>query len=329
MRNRKDIEREATDWVVRLGSDQRTGADDVAFKDWLEIAPEHANAYAEQQALWSGIAELSNNDDAKTFLARPEPSHPILTRRRILMGGSVAAAAAGIAIVAPQFFGPSRYATAKGEQRTIDLADGSVIALNTDSALTVDLTKSERRITLERGQAFFKVAKDRSRPFRVFAGTYEVRALGTAFDVHRVGDAAKVTLEEGSVAIFDGMNPQALTTPNFLAVRPTLILKPDQQVVMAKKAPIVVAKIDPRSIAPWRYGELVLDETPLGDIVEDLNRYGGPQIVLADPKLAELRVSGVFHTGRPDLLVEALTAGFPVRVSERTASRIILASTIK
>jgi transmembrane sensor len=325
MRNKADIDREATDWVVRLGSDQRTGADETAFKAWLDADPAHANVFAEQQALWSGVAAMSEEDDAKAFLFRETPPQPVFTRRRMIIGGSAAAAAAGIAIVAPQFFGPSRYTTAKGEQRTIDLADGSVIALNTDSALTVDLTKAERQITLERGQAFFKVAKDRSRPFRVFAGTYEVRALGTAFDVHRVGDGAKVTLEEGSVAIFDGINPQALLSPHNPTAKPTIILKPDQQVVMARKAPIVVARIDPKSIAPWRYGQLVLDDAPLGDIVEDLNRYGGPQIVLADPSLANIRISGVFHTGRPDLLVEALTAGFPVRVAQQTPDRIVLA----
>jgi transmembrane sensor len=241
----------------------------------------------------------------------------------MILGGSAAAAAAGVAIIAPPFFGPSRYRTAKGEQRTIDLADGSVIALNTDSALIVDLTKTERRITLERGQAFFKVAKDPARPFRVFAGTYEVRALGTAFDVNRIGNTAKVTLEEGSVAIFDGVT--SLGAPHTLNAKPEVVLKPDQQVVMARKAPIRIAKIDAKSIAPWRYGELVLDETPLGEIVEDLNRYGGPQIVLADPGLASIRVSGMFHTGRPDLLVEALTAGFPVRIARKTSDRIVLA----
>jgi transmembrane sensor len=322
---RPEITENAAQWVIRLGSDQRTGQDEAAFRDWLEETPEHAEAFAEQQALWSDVGALSENDDAKAFLTRSEEPKPAFTRRRVVFGGSMAAAAAGLAIIGPQFLGPNRYTTARGEQKTIDLADGSVIALNTDSELTVDLSQAERRIVLKRGQAFFKVAKDRTRPFRVFAGNYEVRALGTAFDVHRIGDAAKVTLEEGSVAIFDG----GTATPRVVGAKPAVILKPDQQVVMVRKAPIVVARIDPRSIAPWRYGELVLDETPLGDIVEDLNRYGGPQLVLADPSLANIRVSGVFHTGRPDLLVEALTAGFPVQVVERTPGRIVLAPSVK
>jgi transmembrane sensor len=103
------------------------------------------------------------------------------------------------------------------------------------------------------------------------------------------------------------------------------VLVPGQQAVLASAMPVSVDHVDLRKVEAWRYGQIILDGTALGDIVADLNRYGGPQIVLADPKLADIRVSGVFHTGRPDVFVEAVTTAFPVRVSEQTPDRIVLA----
>lgn len=322
------LDEEAASWVVRLSSDQRTRADEAAFKDWLAGDPARANAYAEHHAIWAGIGGLAENDEARDLLLADVAAAPRFWTRRGAMLGSAAAAGLAVAFVGPRLFGPARYRTIPGEQKTLHLADGSTVVLNTNSDLRVELQEKERRLYLDQGQAFFQVAKDKARPFRVFVGSYEVRALGTAFDVRRVGDAAHVTLEEGKVAIYHGADRPIQTMVVQGAPKPhapAAVLAPGEQAVLASAMPVSVDHVDVRKIEAWRYGQMILDGNALGDIVADLNRYGGPQIVLVDPRLADIRVSGVFHTGRPDVFVEAVTAAFPVRVSEQSSDRIVLA----
>jgi transmembrane sensor len=324
------MEDEAASWVVRLASDQRTRADEAAFREWLAGDPAHADAFGECHAVWAGLGALADQEEAReTLMPQPIAAPGFWTRRRLVTSGIGAVAAAGLGVaVVPRLLGTS-FTTAPGEQRTLHLADGSTVVLNTDSALKVAFTQGERRLFLDRGQAFFHVAKDKARPFRVFVGNYEVRAIGTAFDVRRIGDSAHVTLEEGKVAIYHGDSVslpavQSAGAPQPAAAKPAALLDPGQQAVLAAAEPIAIRPADLKKTEAWRNGEIILDSTPLGDIVADLNRYGGPQIELADPALANIRVSGVFHTGRPDVFVEAVATAFPVRVREQDASHIVL-----
>jgi transmembrane sensor len=248
----------------------------------------------------------------------------------------VAAAAAGV--VAFMMLGREQMLqTAPGEQKRVRLADGTAVLLNTNSLLRVKLSGSERLIYLDRGQAFFQVAKDKARPFRVFVGHDEVRALGTAFEVRRLGDRVQVTLEEGRVAIYQsgdakpqilgrtaGSNVVSGPSVSSHSAEPVAVLSPGEQAVLASTRPIAIRDVDLRKVQAWRYGRMILDDAPLGDTVADLNRYGGVQIVLADPKLAEIRVSGVFHTGRPDDFVKSVTAAFPVEIAREDEQTIVL-----
>ncbi len=340
---------EAACWVVRLNSDQRTRADETAFRAWLERDPAHADAYADCAALWDGVADLVATDEAHETLRplrAPVRSPRILGRRNLIFGGVGAAIAAGVAgLVGPLVLnGEQTFYTKRGEQRRVRLADGSGVLLNTDTRLRVRLVGTERRLFLDRGQAFFQVAKDKARPFRVFAGPNEIRALGTAFEVRRIGDRVQVTLEEGKVAIYrHGDAAQPLMTAAPLrnaaadgsppgsralagAAQPEAVLLPGDQADLASARSAAVRRVDLRKVQAWRYGRMILDDAPLGETVADLNRYGGVQIVLADPKLADIRISGFFHTGRPDDFVESVTAAFPVEVERQDDKTIVLKS---
>ena len=203
--NGETIGETAASWVVRLNSDQRTRADEEAFRSWMEEDPAHAEAFADCAALWDGVQHLAASEDGHRALRRlraPVRVWGPVTRRTAMFGGAgVAAAAAGV--VAFMMLGREQMLqTAPGEQKRVRLADGTAVLLNTNSLLRVKLSGSERLIYLDRGQAFFQVAKDKARPFRVFVGHDEVRALGTAFEVRRLGDRVQVTLEEGRVAIY-------------------------------------------------------------------------------------------------------------------------------
>jgi transmembrane sensor len=333
--DRDAIGEAAVAWVVRLGSDQRTRADEDAFRAWMEEDPAHAEAFADCSALWDGAQALAASDDGHKALQRLRAPRRILgglTRRTAIVGGAgIAAAAAGLAAFLV-FGGEQTFQTAPGEQKRVRLADGTGVLLNTDSQLRVRLTRSERRLYLDRGQAFFKVAKDPNRPFRVFAGRDEVRALGTSFEVRRLDEDVIVTLEEGRVAIYrdglaaamgahDGVRRGA-SSPG--APQPAAVLTPGEQATVTAIYPLSVRRVDLRPVQAWRYGQMILDSAPLGETVADLNRYGGMQIVLSDPQLASIRVSGVFHTGRPDDFVEALTNSFPVEIASRDENSIVL-----
>ena len=331
----------AASWVVRLGSDQRTRADEEAFRSWMEEDPAHAQAFADCTALWDGVRHLAASDDGHRAL-RPlrTPARVIgrVTRRTAVFGGTGAVAAAAAGIAAFVVLGREQMLqTMPGEQKRVRLADGTGVLLNTDSRLRVKLSKSERRLYLDRGQAFFQVAKDRDRPFRVFAGRDEVRALGTAFEVRRVGSDVLVTLEEGRVAIYRDGNPRdeppyksgrrqsrSLPEAALTKVEPAVVLTPGEQAWVRSAEPVSVRQVDLRKVQAWRYGRMILDDATLGETVVDLNRYGGVQIILADPKLASIRVSGVFHTGRPDDFVDAVTSAFPVEIARQDENTIVL-----
>jgi transmembrane sensor len=335
-KNSEAIDEAAAEWVVRLRSDQRTHADEQAFRAWLEQNPAHAQAYADCMALWDAVGDIATTDEGHSTLKplrAPVRIRHRTSRRLVIFGGLGLALAVTAAIVGPLLLGDTQtFQTALGEQRRVQLADGSGVLLNTDTKLRVKLTAPQRLVFLDRGQAFFEVAKDKARPFRVFAGHNEVRAIGTAFEVRRVGEGIQVTLEEGQVAIYRSAEspPQMLTaSPGAPASSeqvsaPAAVLSPGQQAILQPMEPVTVNLVDLEKSQAWRYGRMILDNALLGDVISDLNRYGGVQIVLADPKLADIRVSGVFHTGRPEDFVKSVTAAFPVRVAHQDAGTILL-----
>jgi transmembrane sensor len=331
------LDEAAAEWVVRLGSDQRTHADEQAFRVWLEESPAHAQAYADCVALWDAVGDMvATNEAHRTLkpLRAPVRIRRRINRRLVLFAGLGSAVAVTAGVVGPLLLGGTQtFRTASGEQRRVQLSDGSGVFLNTDTKLRVKFTAPQRLVFLDRGQAFFEVAKDKTRPFRVLAGHNEVRALGTAFEVRRIGEGIQVTLEEGQVAIYRGedsplqtltANPAAPAYPSSKASTPVAVLSPGQQATLEPMEPVAVSLVDLGKAQAWRYGRMILDNALLGDVISDLNRYGGVQIVLADPKLAEIRVSGVFHTGRPEDFVQSVTAAFPIRVAQYDAGTIIL-----
>lgn len=327
----------AAQWVVRLGSDQRTHADEQAFRAWLEENPAHAQAYADCVALWDAVGDMAATNEAHRILKplrAPVRIRRGINRRLVLFAGLGLALAVIAVVFGPLLLGGTQtLQTASGEQRRVQLADGSNVLLNTDTKLRVRILAPQRLVFLDRGQAFFEVAKDKTRPFRVFAGHSEVRALGTAFEVRRMGEGIQVTLEEGQVAIYRGADSQLQTLTANPAPpaessaqegTPLAVLSPSQQAILEPMEPVTVSLIDLRKTQAWRYGRMILDNALLGDVVSDLNRYGGVQIVLADPKLATIRVSGVFHTGRPEDFVKSVTAAFPIRVASHDGGTILL-----
>jgi len=211
--------------------------------------------------------------------------------------------------------GPEAFATAVGEHSTIPLQDGSTVVLDTSSKIQLSFTPVERAVRLIRGQALFEVAKNPSRPFVVYAGDRRIVALGTSFDVRLQDASVRVTLVEGRVAV-DRVSAPAFSRPTELT--------PGQQLIASPSSPVEVHHADMASVTSWREGRLMFSDEPLAAAVAEVNRYSRTKIVLADPALASLRISGVFRTGQITGFVAALETRFPLQIRRQSDHTIML-----
>lgn len=298
------IDAEAAAWLARLHGEFED-ADRPALDAWLADNPAHAAAFARANEAWAILPRAARygEEDAR-------PTHS--PRRPRLLTTAIAACVAvlaGLGILWWPLTQAGAYATRPGEQRVATLKDGSRIALNTDTRVDVRFDPDRRRIELDRGEAMFEVAHDAARPFIVIAGDTRVQAIGTVFTVRRTRDGVVVTLIKGKVAV----SHQGSGTSR--AHVSDVVLKPGEKLIEPADGP---RRIEPESIetaTAWRRGQTVFRDTPLGSAVAELNRYGGPPIVIDDPRVAALPVSGVFVTNAPDF-AEAVARLHDLRIEK-------------
>lgn len=273
---------EAGDWIVRL--EAADVEDLLAFDAWLAATPENARAYDAALAVWN---EYGRNAGAVDEALRATPARHPMTRRAWMAGGAIAAAAAAAVVVLPQLQtaeAPQTYATARGEHRTVRLADGSTIELNGDTRITVAMARKARNVTLAGGQAVFDVAPDRDRPFVIAAGDRAVRVVGTQFDVRRREGKLSVTVARGVVEVAPTAGGQGA------AYR----LRPGQRLDHQEGAPVArVIAAAPEEVLAWRTGRLVYRDQPLSVVVADLNAHFKTPVRIEDPALAATSISGV------------------------------------
>lgn len=282
--------------------------DQTLLKQWREQDPRHAQAYRDMEAMWS-IAQATPDAAFQARLAQnTRPRAPQWGRRAFIAGlGGACAAVAGVAVLGPQRWLESehyaqRYVSRKGERLEQTLPDGSLISLNTDSAVHVSFYQSERRVVLEKGEAFFQVRSEADRPFNVDAGQAVIRVTGTRFNVRRETDTVDVAVESGSVRVESG--PWWNSAHYKLAGEQGVRLGSDQQASVQSRNMV-------QALA-WRQGRAIFDAEPLEHIVAELNRYKEPGIVLHSPSLRGLRVTGVFDVNDPQAFLEVLPSLAPV-----------------
>jgi len=299
-------EHAAADWALRH---PLAAAEQDELDAWLARDPRHAGA------LLRAMAGLSAIDRAlapeKTPVPVAVPAAPATTRRWLLAGLGSAAAAAVVGIVGwPRMMG-DRFVTAHGEIRRLPLADGSVATIDTSSELRVVLASDSRRIALNKGQVWFQVAKDRKRPFIVDAGIAQVRAVGTAFSVHRTDSGVQVAVTEGSVAVWASDGGGIM---NILDAGQYATFLPGALTPKTGTAPAAIE----RSLA-WRGGEIALENESLGSAVAQFNRYNQQRLVILDPELADERLVGLFQIDRPADFAATLTASLGVEATTTPA----------
>ena len=306
---------EAAAWFARLGQPVTAGALDE-FSAWRRL-PENATAYADLERLWTKAGELRGDPDlvrATQDAFRRRSSMRLLgtlSGRRGLIA-SLAAAAILAAVAASWTMTTRAYETRVGEQRLVSLQDGSRLRLNTDTKVNVRFTRGERRLSLDRGEAFFDVAHDAARPFVVEAGDARIHAVGTKFDVRREPDTVSVALVQGVVLVTQPASPAGWR------------LAPNQKLTLRGAAPAAVAAVDPSQVTSWTTGRLVFRQTSLADAVQEVNRYSAKKITLQSDALAATRISGDFDAGDSAAFVAAATELFGLKATTAPDGSVVL-----
>jgi transmembrane sensor len=227
-------------------------------------------------------------------------------RRALLAAAALALLTVGTVLYWSDIFSDS-YTTGIGEQRTLQLADGSTVELNALSKIQVHLTQHQRDVVLLDGQALFRVAKDKQRPFVVHVGDERVRAVGTEFDVYKKKVATVVTVVEGRVEAYDQSDNDAGA--------PTLLSAGEQLTVVPHTA-AKPAATDTIAATAWVQKRLMFEETPLSEVAEEFNRYNRRPLTIDDRELRRVKISGVYSSTDPASLINFLRSQNSMQIIE-------------
>ena len=323
------IEAEASEWIVRLDGGDASPADYAKFQEWQCRSPQHREAVQRLSALWSELDCLKHYAQAETDTSTERPRMGWRQVRRPFI--YAAAACLAVAVVSPQIYKQLQpaaplvfsFSTAVGQEKTVTLPDGTALHMNTGSRVEISFSDDRRDVKLTRGEAYFEVTHDPARPFTVHARDGLVRDIGTAFDVRLLPKAVQVTVTRGNVELSalrgDGKSPQP--AENRLGV-----IAAGQSAVFDRK----VERLELLSNAAmnrelsWRNGVLAYAGEPLGQVVDDVNRYTNVKITLGDPKLSNVRVGGYFEIGKDDAFFEALKDNFGLRVQRIDDTHVVV-----
>lgn len=295
---------------------------------WLARAAPNQRAFQSAERAW----QVFDAGDGHEVLQAMRV-HALTPGRRARAGWRLAAAVAAVLVLgvgvglvfrsglpgltpappsSPSLAGPVagpaiQYVSARGEVKEIGLPDGSRMTLDADSLAVGRFAPDGRSVELNRGRGFFAVAHDPSRPFAVTAGGQRVVAVGTRFDVDLTDEALTVTLLDGRVTV---ASTSAATAP--------ITLQPGQQLV-ARGASVTVRSIGAKAqdAVSWRRGLINFDDQPLAQAAAVMNRYGGEEVVIKDPAVAAIRVTGQFRAGEGGRFAQTVAELYRLKVDRK------------
>jgi transmembrane sensor len=364
MDGHREIENQAAALLAKRDSGDWSERDQAQLIVWLDAATAHRVAFLRLESAWdaarrlkavsAGVAPVTVPppgvwrgtpffESGERFQARYETARPPRTSTtpgRFRRWGTGLAASVVLAAIgsgswylwSTGFWLPGdRFSTPIGGMSLVPLKDGSKVTLNTASEVRIELTSQERHINLERGEAFFEVAKDPSRPFVVQVGDKRVVAVGTKFSVSRDGDDVRVVVTEGTVRLESTRTPShgkvqhrdthsadarlGAGTSEFAVDSHTLPLTAGT-IAMASEEDVLVQKASIRQAEEalsWRVGYLTFNETTLADAVAEFNRYNDHKIIIDDSNVASIRISGTFRPTNYEAFVRLLHDGFAIQ----------------
>lgn len=330
--NRRHITEQAADWFIRLREKAVSRQDRDALIVWLLESPIHVHEYLAIAQLYGDLGDVDPNKeiDIESLLPAVKENSNVVplensTIEKIGVGANVSdgrtrllfGIAAGIAVFAIALIGvfyqygqAQHYATAVGEQRSIVLVDGSIIEMNTQSELAVQVDKETRRVHLIKGEAFFDVERDPERPFIVDTGDAQIKVLGTKFNIYKQENQTAVTVVDGKVTVMpspENDDNASLEESTAKGVNAAVELSVGEQVqITPQRLPIEKVSVNVSKITAWQDRRLIFEAQSLESIVEEFNRYNTRHIEVRDVELAKIELSGVFQSNDPDSLIEFL-----------------------
>jgi transmembrane sensor len=292
----------AAHWVAVLKRGAPSGSDQRALKAWLRQDIAHAGALDLMMQVWAETGALADRPITRA------PAAPRSIRRSPAwtwapLGGAVLAGLAAVAVIAPVY--SRTYETAVGQMTAINLPDHSTVWLNTDSRLTVSYSLTRRSLSLERGEAEFKVAHEATRPFLVDTPNAQVRATGTEFSVRYDDGLSHIDLVEGTVRV-----------KSLPAATEETRLTAGYALDVAGAGPFRLTKADPQTDLAWRNGQLVFFERPLDQVVREFARYSGIKVRFADVRAERLKITGAFRAADFSSFLRDVSAVDGVRAVE-------------
>jgi transmembrane sensor len=306
MNNAELIQCSAAEWLARHDGGDWGGLQQQEFEAWLAVSLAHRVAYLRLSSAWQRADRLGALRPAAASEAIEPPSAlpAAATRHRWPMRSPMQQIAASLAVavmLGGAWFGwqgvqrgsdPSgeAYSTAIGSHESLTLADGSRLMLNTDTRLRTAVGAATRTVWLDKGEAYFDIAHDASRPFVVLAGDRRITVLGTRFSVRRRAGQVDVLVEEGRVQV----EPQAArsSAAPTIVTRNQAVVSRDSDVLLVSKAPAQISQA-----LSWRHGKLVLDQMTLAEAATEFNRYNRKKLVIDDAALGSVRIGGSFDSG--------------------------------
>lgn len=320
-------------WAI---SGEMTAAQEKEIHAWCAVDTNNRTELNRIVDAWASVSRLSDDPDIRAIAEKPDGSPETAARARhfpalAAVGAALVLLLGGVLLhhVIRSHLNemPRKYATAVGERKTVQLADGSRVSLNTNSQIIIDFSSLKRRTILDRGEVFFDIARDPSRPFVVELGARAITVLGTKFNVQRVytGEVA-VAVVEGVVAVHRAEDAVSATAP---VVRPsaglgTVPLDALDQYRIEKGSVITLRELDRKmsvvsapdvaALVSWRRGLVRFDAAPLHLVARELNRYTVHPIVIEDPRALELEVNAVLNVDQMETALKGLERVLPIRV---------------
>ena len=343
-----DVMEAASAWFMRFEEDQAHDAEEhdrlkAELDAWLAADETHRRAWGLAQRAWSlagdvpvgadvvnmptvegvreGTAPLAHRKTPLGTRRSTQPRIPRAWMRQATTAKFAIPAAAAVLLLfmlAPSLtlWIRSDFQTATAETRNLSLDDGSHIVVGAESAVARDFSGDRREVALLRGEAWFEVAHDETRPFVVTAGDVTITVTGTAFDVTMTDRTIAIALARGSVAVKRSGKASLKKT-----------LEPGQRLAIDRKdGTVLITNVDPDLMGGWRSGRLIVHGARLADVVDRIDRYHPGTITLIGRSIAERRVTGVFDLANPEKALRSLVSPYGVSVRRLTPWNTIVSS---
>lgn len=346
----KQAGKAATEWLIRLQEEPNNPDLQSRFADWCAQNPAHLDAWnaTKRTADLMAKAKPGGKADWQQFLdakrngasdANREPNDAVeallnidyekavaeskvisaqtrfqkrgnMSWRGIGLGGIAVAASLMAAVIGPDIATRMQadHVSATGEISTITLADNSTVTLAPESAITVHFDGTTRFVELLDGEAFFDVTPDPQKPFRVGTDNLTVTVLGTGFDVSEGTDASTVGVEHGLVQVENAADVPAVFEK----------LEAGQQARVGRDGSVLRSETPTSQIGAWRKNQLIAQDQPLSEVVDQLRRYFNGTIVITDEVLANQTVTGVYRLNDPVSALRGMARAQKATVREIT-----------